>query len=879
MSNTSYTFKENSYMKDIQGGDKKVMKKILSVALSTAMAFSMFASVAFGAESTLSPQQQFDALSAKGIVNGYPDGSSHLEKTITRAELAKVIVKTLGLKEVTGVFSYKDKNYNAKNWAAPYIEAVSAAGIMQGKDTAKKIFDFNGNVTVEELATVLVRALKLEVPTTGIDNSATAWAKGYVQAAINAGLLEKSTNFQGAATRSQVVVAAYVVDQKNTATTVTGVTVASPNTLTVSGTGLGKLTAAQVTVGGVAATAVSASADGKTATVTLASNLLPNSESTVVVTIDGKATEYKVTNGVVVTKAAVTKAVFDVQLAGQGVKFTINDQATPADANYLALAGYDVTFVATKDGQAVNIFDDGTTTGSATSKTGVLRSKGIAIAAGDYKVEVQIVKGATVVTGSETITFANLATAATGISEVKLYNLGANGDESNSAYNGAPLTGNDFALNSNTLVAGESARIYNVKATIAGVVGSAPSSSVSLTTSNPAVVSVNGLVLTAEAAGTATITVKVGNVTQTLNITVTNAARTLKSVTANPATVNAVVGVKASTKVTTKDQYGDPFLAVTNSVNEVLPTNLTLDAFDVVTNTSNTDGTATVEFTPSATGTGTVYFKDKDGNIVGSVYLNVTDVNNIGSQKLEIAGSSKSSDNALDVAAAGSDDTVTYVLNNYTTNGVQNGSDTLANITPSSSDDSVATATKVGSTIVVQAKKAGTAQIVLKNATGNIVATQTVTVVNNAPAISTVSFKTAPTINYINKNITYKDVLNTTDQVAGVDIIVTGITLKQATQYQIRIGADAVLYLDKDGSGKFTDGDVKLGKVVASVATGGKVGNIDAAATTRTFNAVTGLTTASGDKGTVIFKVLTDVSGNDDQTTAVAAQSVNVDVK
>lgn len=213
MSNTSYTFKENSYMKDIQGGDKKVMKKILSVALSTAMAFSMFASVAFGAESQ-TPQQQFDALKAKGILAGYPDGSAHLEKTITRAELAKVIVKTLGLKEVTGVFSYKDKNYNAKNWAAPYIEAVSAAGIMQGKDTAKKIFDFNGNVTAEELATVLVRALKLEVPTTGIDNSATKWAQGYVQAAINAGLIDKSTNFQAAATRSQVVVAAYVVDQK-----------------------------------------------------------------------------------------------------------------------------------------------------------------------------------------------------------------------------------------------------------------------------------------------------------------------------------------------------------------------------------------------------------------------------------------------------------------------------------------------------------------------------------------------------------------------------------------------------------------------------------------------------------------------------------------
>ncbi|WP_433944344.1 Ig-like domain-containing protein [Paenibacillus sp. SN-8-1] len=230
MSNTSYTFKENSQMKDIQGGEKKVMKKILSVALSTAMAFSMFASVAFGAESQ-TPQQQFDALKAKGILTGYPDGSAHLEKTITRAELAKVIVKTLGLKEITGVYSFKDKNYNAKNWAAPYIEAVSSSTpvIMQGKDTAKKIFDFNGNVTVEELATVLVRALNLTVPTEGVDNSATAWAKGYVQAAINAGYLEKGINYQAAATRSQVVVAAYAVDQQRSIPTVASYKVVDAN--------------------------------------------------------------------------------------------------------------------------------------------------------------------------------------------------------------------------------------------------------------------------------------------------------------------------------------------------------------------------------------------------------------------------------------------------------------------------------------------------------------------------------------------------------------------------------------------------------------------------------------------------------------------------
>lgn len=210
MSNTSYSFKENSHLLVNQGGEKKVMKKILSVALSTAMAFSMFASVAFGAEANLSPEQQFNALKEAGIVTGYPDGLSHLERTLTRAELAKIVVNAIALEPVTGVATYKDKNYSASHWAAPYIEAATAAGILQGKDTVKGLFDPSGNVTVQELAKVLVTALELEVPADA-ENTASPWAKGYVAAAVEAGFIAEGINYQAAATRSQAVVAAYAI--------------------------------------------------------------------------------------------------------------------------------------------------------------------------------------------------------------------------------------------------------------------------------------------------------------------------------------------------------------------------------------------------------------------------------------------------------------------------------------------------------------------------------------------------------------------------------------------------------------------------------------------------------------------------------------------
>ncbi|MEK4981493.1 S-layer homology domain-containing protein [Bacillus sp. FSL K6-6540] len=208
MSDKSYQIKENNQVM-IQGGEKKVMKKILSVALSTAMAFSMFASVAFG-DDALNTQQKFDVLKEKGIFTGYPDGTAGLDKEMTRAEFAKVLVGIMGLEPIEGKASFKDKNYKADKWPAPYVEAVYAAGLMEGKNTTKMIFDFNGKITIQEMAKVLVTAQKLEIPTE-TNNNASDWAKGYVQAAINAGLVDAKANPKANASRSQLVDVAYSI--------------------------------------------------------------------------------------------------------------------------------------------------------------------------------------------------------------------------------------------------------------------------------------------------------------------------------------------------------------------------------------------------------------------------------------------------------------------------------------------------------------------------------------------------------------------------------------------------------------------------------------------------------------------------------------------
>ncbi|MEK4061174.1 MULTISPECIES: S-layer homology domain-containing protein [Paenibacillus] len=233
MSDMSYPTKEKSQFMNVQGGEKKVMKKILSVALSTAMAFSMFASVAFG-ETATTPQAKFDALAAKGILEGYPDGQAHLEKDLTRAEFAKIVTKLFDLPEVAPTtLSYKDKGYTKTMWAVPYIEAATAAGYMKGTDTVKGLFNFNGKVTVQEIAAVLHRALKLETPTT-TDNNAAVWAKGYAQAVVEAGLVAKGVDFKSNATRSLVVEAAYAAANYSKAPTVVSGEALNPTSVLVT---------------------------------------------------------------------------------------------------------------------------------------------------------------------------------------------------------------------------------------------------------------------------------------------------------------------------------------------------------------------------------------------------------------------------------------------------------------------------------------------------------------------------------------------------------------------------------------------------------------------------------------------------------------------
>lgn len=209
MRNTSDPyFKQNSQEpKHFRGGEKKVMKKSLSLLVAIAMVFSMFASVAAAATPELTTQQKFDALKEAGVFSGYPpNGDAGLNKEMTRAEFAKIVAIIAGYEDnAAAAAQYTDipKNY----WASPFIGAVTAEGIMNGLGAGK--FGPTGKVTVEQVAKVVVELAGLDPEEGATVGGTSAWATGYVAAAIKAGFIPEQASYKGNALRSLLVEVAY----------------------------------------------------------------------------------------------------------------------------------------------------------------------------------------------------------------------------------------------------------------------------------------------------------------------------------------------------------------------------------------------------------------------------------------------------------------------------------------------------------------------------------------------------------------------------------------------------------------------------------------------------------------------------------------------
>lgn len=313
--------KKNSQQpKEFRGGEKKVMKKRLALLLSVAMAFSMFANVAFGASSDLTTTQKYDALVKEGIFTGIAGSNDpQLNATTTRAQFAKVLALTLGLEPVNTGSSFKDQNYD-KHWAKPYVEALVKENLITGYADGK--FHFNDTVTGEQMAKTFGAALGLEeVKDAAAIEGVSKWAYGWVQAVKDAGFdWSENGKWNVPAKRATLVEASYDV-REQTSVQVESAKALDEKTVEVKFT------------------------DGETKKVTLDKALVEGQETAVKVEHKGKTYEVKVTlqalaiegkvtgaktlqvtfNRTVDTSAvklAVKRGSSDIAIAKDGVKFS-----------------------------------------------------------------------------------------------------------------------------------------------------------------------------------------------------------------------------------------------------------------------------------------------------------------------------------------------------------------------------------------------------------------------------------------------------------------------------------------------------------------------------------------------------------------------------
>lgn len=212
MRDTGYHFSKQLKQKFSQGGEKKVMKKSLSAILAAALVFGSFGSLAYAADAPTA-QEKFDALKAKGIFAGI-NGEAALDQEMTRAQFARVAALLLELdgigspdtKSVT-VKPFSDVALGA--WYTEEIAAVKEAKIMAGN--ANGTFNAGGKITVQETAVVLANVLGLAPAADATVEGASPWAAGYIKAVEAAGVV-LPTAYKANATRELLVSAAFAAE-------------------------------------------------------------------------------------------------------------------------------------------------------------------------------------------------------------------------------------------------------------------------------------------------------------------------------------------------------------------------------------------------------------------------------------------------------------------------------------------------------------------------------------------------------------------------------------------------------------------------------------------------------------------------------------------
>lgn len=143
-------------------------------------------------------QKQVEQLASKFLVKGAADDRFMPDAAITRAEFSALLTRAIGLTpKVSGSFT----DVSSSAWYAGAVGAASSAGIVEGYET--HVFEPDASITREQMAVMIVRALKtagFSVQTDAAKLSRfddrgkiSEYAKAAISGALQAGIIDGMT--------------------------------------------------------------------------------------------------------------------------------------------------------------------------------------------------------------------------------------------------------------------------------------------------------------------------------------------------------------------------------------------------------------------------------------------------------------------------------------------------------------------------------------------------------------------------------------------------------------------------------------------------------------------------------------------------------------
>ncbi|URN96076.1 MAG: S-layer homology domain-containing protein [Candidatus Pristimantibacillus lignocellulolyticus] len=712
MSKTSHLLsKQNSQQpKQFRGGEKKVMKKSLSLLVAIAMVFSMFATVVSAAEKTAG--QKLEDL---GIIKGTSDGLAEKEDW-KRQDVTVLIARLLGKEDVAkatanthGFTDVDSKFYNG------FISWAKAEGYFTGETATK--FGVGNSITNQQFAAVLLRVLGVEV------DYAAAFEKAVELKLVSADLVKTDNAVRGDIYESLLTALDYKIDGKKLGTILglKGYEVTDLEVLSAKGTNqktvkvefnndLGAVTANNFSVKRADNDSVqviqNVTVSGVVATITLVDALTVDKDYVVTATnVSDKEATSVLSSGTAefkYVKAVPASIGFEATTVEQNaeVKVVIKDaEGNDISANYTYA---DIDAVASSS--VVNIVN-GKITAAAVGVDGA------------HTVVSAKLKNTELTTGNVIIYVKQSLNTASSIGKVT---LGTTTDPELSIFKGTP----------GTLVA-EIVDAKNVSTILNSVTHKANFRSL-----NPTVLVVDattGIVQpVANGSATVVITGTIGDktVSKSVVVTVKDDAK-IASVSAEKSVVNLVKGsnLQGEVKLNVKDQYGNNIrtagtLEITSSTSGVVAVGTSVPY--------NAEGVATLPLlAPAANadkGTTVLTFKVTGTNLTTAVTVNVVDKGTFVGYAVELSNTTLDANTNTTDANKKNPTTATVKVYEKDSNGNNIAAITTGVVIEKDSSDAITT----NATDAVTGVKAGSSVITVK-VNNVVIGTYTITVLDTKP--------------------------------------------------------------------------------------------------------------------------------------------------